>query len=520
MTVERALEVAPLRDGVPEVLAAEDGLQRTVRWVHSAEVRNIASLLRGGELLLTTGMAILTESDATALVGELAARGVAALVIELGPALPTIPAPMVAAAEREGLPLVCLHREVAFVEVTEAIHSEIVAQQLSMLRRTEATHRRFTALLMDGGSPQTVLDALAEIVANPVLLEDGHGRLVYHAGYRSDDGDVLSAWDQMRVAPRGVPSLEVPLPGARAAGGRLLVLGLDSDLDHFGSLAAERAAELLALASVRADHEQALALMERGQFLERLAGGRLRPREAAAQARTLWFECAGRRVLPIALALKPAAVEERSAAPMWSEIARELDRAGLRVLAGTRPTSSAMLLLAAIDSKQRRPALAQRVADTAQRAARRSFGGSHVLAVGVGADAEWPVAGRELAGAFKTATAAPPVASGGWLDACRPDLDRLLWALAERDEVRRFVLRRIGPLLDGSPRSRKLLATLTAYCATGGRVSDAAARLHLRRQALYYRLATIEGTLSVDLDDEQTRLGIHLAIRLLRFADR
>ena len=68
-----------------------------------------------------------------------------------------------------------------------------------------------------------------------------------------------------------------------------------------------------------------------------------------------------------------------------------------------------------------------------------------------------------------------------------------------------------------SPRSRALLDTLEAYLAAGGRKAEAARALHLERQSLYLRLRRIEETLGVSLDDEDVVLGLHLAVRALRF---
>src|SRR3954467_14585236 len=85
ITVSAALALPALRRGLPEVVAGAGGLDRPIRWVHAGEVPNMASLLRGGELLLTTGMGIGPRAaDQRRFVAELAARGVAALVIELG----------------------------------------------------------------------------------------------------------------------------------------------------------------------------------------------------------------------------------------------------------------------------------------------------------------------------------------------------------------------------------------------------------------------------------------------------
>ncbi|MBW8740178.1 MAG: PucR family transcriptional regulator ligand-binding domain-containing protein, partial [Streptomyces turgidiscabies] len=127
ITVRRALELPGLRSGLPEILAGAERLGRTVRWVHAGEVPHIASLLKGGELLLTTGYGLGTRpAEQRAFVRTLADRGIAALVVELGPRFTRLPAALVETARSTGLPLVQLHREVPFVAVTEEIHTEIV----------------------------------------------------------------------------------------------------------------------------------------------------------------------------------------------------------------------------------------------------------------------------------------------------------------------------------------------------------------------------------------------------------
>src|SRR3954469_8488298 len=145
ITVQRALELPGLRGGLPEVVAGADRLQRTVRWVHAGEVPNIASLLKGGELLLSTGYGIGTgPAEQRAFVRRLADRGIAALVIELGQRFARLPAALVETARAANLPLVQLHREVPFVTVTEEIHTEIVNGHYALLRRADDVHRRCT----------------------------------------------------------------------------------------------------------------------------------------------------------------------------------------------------------------------------------------------------------------------------------------------------------------------------------------------------------------------------------------
>ncbi|MEU1943921.1 PucR family transcriptional regulator ligand-binding domain-containing protein, partial [Streptomyces sp. NPDC020125] len=96
ITVARALGLPALRRGLPDVVSGEELLDRPVRWVHAGEVPNIAALLKGGELLLTTGIGVGSRpAEQRAFVRRLAERGIAALVVELGPRFRTLPGPVV-----------------------------------------------------------------------------------------------------------------------------------------------------------------------------------------------------------------------------------------------------------------------------------------------------------------------------------------------------------------------------------------------------------------------------------------
>ena len=73
------------RRGRPTVVAGHDRLDTPVRWVHAIELTDVARLLRGGELVLSTGIALPDDERLlAAYVTELADVGVAGLAVELG----------------------------------------------------------------------------------------------------------------------------------------------------------------------------------------------------------------------------------------------------------------------------------------------------------------------------------------------------------------------------------------------------------------------------------------------------
>ena len=132
-----------------------------MRWVHVAEVPDIATLLRGGELVLSTGIGLPADDAALRrFIGELADVGAAGLMIELGRRYTgSVPRAMVDAAARRGLPLVELRRATPFVPITEAVHALVIDAQLTELRATEEIHQRFTELSVEGAEPAEVLRA-------------------------------------------------------------------------------------------------------------------------------------------------------------------------------------------------------------------------------------------------------------------------------------------------------------------------------------------------------------------------
>ncbi|MGN9775854.1 PucR family transcriptional regulator [Micromonospora sp. H33] len=233
-TVREVLALEPVRHGAPRLVAGDAGLDRPVRWVHVAEVPDIATLLGGGELVLTTGIGLpADDAGLRAFIADLADVGVSGLVVELGRRYVSgVPRVMAAAAERRGLPLVELRRATPFVRVTEAVHALIVDAQLTELRATEEIHQRFTELSVEGAGPGEVVRQAAELSGCPVVLENLSRQVLAYDPAGESAELLLDGWEQhsRRIRPAGRTAYDadsgwlVTMVGARGQDwGRLLL---------------------------------------------------------------------------------------------------------------------------------------------------------------------------------------------------------------------------------------------------------------------------------------------------------
>ena len=142
----------------------------TVRWVHSSEVLEIAPLLRGQELLLSGGDALLNLKPAAQheYIRSLAARHVTALAIQTAGSGRSLSAELVEAAEEVGLPLIELRRVVPFVEIAEEVNRKVVSEHVTALQTADSLSQHLAEHLTSSGP---ALRPLIEIVSQALRIE-------------------------------------------------------------------------------------------------------------------------------------------------------------------------------------------------------------------------------------------------------------------------------------------------------------------------------------------------------------
>jgi purine catabolism regulator len=517
-----------LRRALPKLLAGEENVGRAVRWVHVVDVPEPEELLRGGELVLSTGLGPGHDPAAQRrFIRSLAEQQAAGLLVEIGYTYKDgLPRTLVAEAAARGLPLIATHRPTRFVDITEAIHGALVDRRLAMLRRAQEAGDRMTSIVLERGDPDVLLVELARSLENPVTLENIAGQLVAFAPFRAGEQELLEAHvEYLRArAPEqleGPGWLAVEINSGGRPWGQVTALELDSPLLPEDRMVLERGSQAFELALLHEQHDEQLRARARGSFLSQLMHGRLQEADASRRAVALDFHPGNRNLLVGALGWR----SER-----WSNVADTPEEAWATLMPALRSGASdgrpallgldggtLLLIVAVAEAPPSAELLSSLAGELRAPLKRRDLTEADVAIAFGGSESSWTGAGRKLDRAANAVLAARATPPSLWRDARHASLVDLLYTLRRSSELLAFARDQLGPLFEErDKRSRELLRTLEAYLAASGRKAETARELHLTRQSLYLRLERLERVLGADLDDPDALLSLHLAVRALR----
>jgi PucR family transcriptional regulator, purine catabolism regulatory protein len=521
-TLSDVLDLPAVRRGDPHVSAAAHHLDRRVRWVHVSEVSDIASLLEGGELILTTGIAL--PDSAAALetyVRELSLAGVTALAVELGRRYrDALPAELVAAAERNGLPLIELRRVTPFVAVTQAVHTLILDARMQELIASDEAHQAFTELTVAGQGPQQVVELVATMAGRPVIYENLVHQVLAYSTAAQPPADVLAEWERLAAAARSADEgdgwFAVSVAARGESGWGRLIMLCDGIPTQRQRMLLERGATALVINRLTDRDIDSLERQSHRTLLTALALAPDLPPETSARARALGVPLERRRLTGVVV--RP--ITEHPGPGGIPALLRDLASQAVATLQGLRVPA----LVGPLDDErvgvllsQERSAdaddalgrLSERLHGVSERRsdARLVIGaGSTVLGLERAQDTL-----REAMQVAETAVGLPPERAY-----FRPPdlrLRGLVYSLRAEPAVQDYIDRELGRLLaHDADHGTRLYDFLSAYCRCGGNKTAAAAELFISRPALYDRIAKVERVLGVNLADPEVVVGLHFAV--------
>ncbi|MGH2956768.1 MAG: PucR family transcriptional regulator [Solirubrobacterales bacterium] len=504
LTSELGLEIAAGTDAAGE---------REIRWVHISELLDPTPWLSGGELLLTTGIALDTPGRQRKFIRLLADSALAGLGLGTGFDHPELPEPLLTEAERVGFPLFEVPYEKPFIAITEAAANRLVNEQYDVLARGLAVNERLERLVLKGGGLQKIAAEIATAIGGSSVVLGAAGEALAHGGRRLS-AEVLNA-AASEVGSRGaraVPFVPVPAQlGGRAlahpvaprggpAEAWLVVVRRGAELGDFERLCVQQAAIVVALELMRERVARETERRLSGEVLAATLSGRL----AAADVRD--------RLAPFGIGDRAAVLAFELADPAAAESTLELHLSGdgRSALVAPHPAGRRELLCAVADVGDEDPI---ELAAGARRAIESAHGPTRAAT-----SRALPI--ERLRHAFHEARCA--LEATGFANGSTPEVSShrdlgaftLLLSVQDDEALRLYCDSVLGPIEESDQRyAPELLRSLEAYIDRNGHWERAAGDCYCHRHTLRYRIKRVEELTGRDLSRANDRVELWLALR-------
>ena len=511
------------------LMAGEENLDVPVRWVHISELTDPTPFLAGGELLLTTGMALTTAKKQRDFVATLADHGLAGLGLGTGFAHERVPEALVEAASDRDFPLFEVPYELPFIAITEQAFTRLVNEQYALLQRSIAAQERLQRIVLSERGLDAIAGALATLIGGAALVFDARGELQAQRTFRRElDAELVDALgvELRERARRGDSRGFVPSYVDLASRGLALPVGADGPdrgipqawlvavkdsggLAEIDRLILHQAVTVVALELLRRRVADTTERRLAGDVLTAIMAGEL---EGPDLARRLEPFGLGGRVSSIVLAPGERDAERCEAAvgdALRAEAVSGLAAAGGRFVVALLPGFLDEELFELGDR------LAARVGEAL--GARPLAGAGRAVAVGRAREsyheARCALEARELGAGAANGHGARERAGGL---ATYRDLGsfQLLLSLQDSDALRLFCESLLGPIEHGEGHyGGELMRSLEAFIECNGQWEAAARRLYCHRHTLRYRIRKIEELTGRDLSSARDRIEFWLALR-------
>lgn len=516
------------------LLAGEASVDQPVRWVHITELPDPTPFLSGGELLLTTGMALTEPKTQKTFVTRLAEHGLAGLGVGTGFLHDAVPPAMVKTAAELGFPLFEVPYDLPFIALTERAFTRLVNEQYALLQRSIVAQERLQRIVLSERGLDAIAGQLSTLIGGAAMVFDGRGERRTVRTFRRDLPDELvdEVGNELRERARRGEGREF-LPTAAELGGRALALPVSSPgaepgavpqawlvaakdqggLAEIDRLILHQAVTVVALELLRVRVADATERRLAGDVLSEIVAGEV---EGAELQRRLEPFGLGGRTTALALATSAGPPE----AGVEAVVADALRAEAVSGLVATTGRFVGVLLPGLLDEE---------LFDTCERLVARitaALGTAPLAGAGRAVPAgrareTWHEARCALEARELGADPAPASSNGdrpakpGRVATYR-DLGsfQLLLALQDSDALRLYCDSLLAPIEEGDGHyGGELMRSLEAFIECNGQWEAAARRLYCHRHTLRYRIRKIEELTGRDLARARDRIEFWLALR-------
>jgi|GEM_PF-219779 len=504
-----------------EVLSGRSGLWRQVHSVTIVDAPDASGYIKGGEIILST-LYIWKDNpeELASFIRRVACNGSVAMGIKLKRFYAELPDHIIALSNELEYPIFSYPQHFSFVDIINPVLSRIVNHQADILYRSMEIHKSLTDLSLETGDIGEVIGKIAEIIGTEVAFVDiFSGKTVISGSDPSFAESVKNSSVSDLVST--YRSEEVNVEGTCYG---YLLINAHPDPQRTSLLTYNTLMHAQTVLKFRIKRDRLHVQIERrhrDEFILDLLFRNIRStREVYSRAVLFGWEL-NRGGFAIVLSLHGYADSRVRVAEDTRERVLRLVRPILNRLfpevVYTSLTDSLVLLIQseACDLSDKRQEL-KRILNDSVRILEEETG--CVISCGVGSYVSSLV---DISDSFSNARKSMDIArssvSGNdrvvfWDEKC---LYHFINAISDSREGEEFYRSCLSPLYEWDrEHNGDFMTTLIAISENGWNLKKTAEKLHLHYNTIKYRFARIREILSLDLDNEEARLNIMLALKI------
>jgi purine catabolism regulator len=513
------------------IAAGDQGMTRPVSWVHVLNTRPPAFPdLQGGELALLSLDAMRLLSDKLTLVSlvrDLSQMNVAGVGVQ-----GDIGRPAQDMADTLETPLLRLPETVDLRHVEHQVAQVLMGHPVDPEDRGQEIREQLLQLSTENRGLEALASAIAGMVGKTVVVQDKRLRPLAVAGDLTQspqwpavedalyDTNPLPALfrDRMEVAQASPDPVAIPLPplnmqrlvapivaGKMGRGFISLIFEEDEPYDALDVAFTRHSAAVCALEMAKEKAIREAQKRVQGNVLEQFLGGMISESEALLRLTRLGYQPDQHYTTLYIGGMVENVPTARQIEALCNEQSSALGYGAL-----VQPYGSEVIVFCEGDESAARD-LAQAV----QNRVRERYHEETVAGMGqIASDLRsWRESFQQAVAAYRTAQQWKLTAPLAFREM---GVYRLLSLLVGSPELSRFYYATLGELTNETPQNNEFIATLDAFFEEHGNLTRTAKRLHIHRNTLLYRMDRIHEISGLDLSNPETRLAVHLALRIRR----
>ncbi len=505
-----------------QVVAGKQGINRLVKWVHIVEVTNIRNLLKGHELILSTGLAWKEDKENfISILRQLIESNASGLCIEMGTHTSTIPQEIIEIADQHHFPIIVFQKEVPFVEITQDIHTLLINRQYEIISRLESYSEALNKKLLTVEHADEILAFMQHYLQLVVLIA--------YSGKEHQFYPVITIYEQEKIwevietssrtyAAYSITSIPINVLGEKYAD--LTIASDGRELTEYDQLILDRTATALAQFFMRELYVVEKRRTEETEWINEWLDGE-QSKETISEYLSFHFPKCKPKGAFVCLYKNPAAMQySRIELTYFTLYFRAiLEQKGFSFFSIAKRNTLIFIVLneRSTDTwKQRMQEGIIRLFESDVKVGKNKADTS--IAVG-----KYVERLEDIHLSYQTALETISIQeylSNGRTGYFYDDLHiyRLISLLHRYMDLRGIVYEYLEALITHDEKyNGNLIETLKTYLSCHGSKQETAKRLYIVRQTLYHRLQKIESLLGADFMDYEKRLTIEFMIMSYEF---